>query len=193
MFKKLLGDVIKTTLKTTFDPPVHTTVARPEKIFKTTSSLTSSLSSFYDDSTFTYKSPAIGSVVYCQLGPVEHSGIFIGNNQIVQLNGRGQIECVSPDKFTDHITTIDPDIYIPCNIKTKEPVGYTISSGRAIDKIDKNRNYNLLFDNCHQFSAGCITGDFENPNNFLTWLKDTYEDTVDETIIWLRWRWYSKR
>ncbi|MEO2077383.1 MAG: hypothetical protein ABGX20_18780 [Bacillus sp. (in: firmicutes)] len=190
MFKNLLGDIIKTTIKTTFDPPVHTTVERPEKIFEKPSKTDDFLRSFFDESTYTKTPPALGSLVYCVLGPVEHSGIYIGNNQIVQLNGKGQIECVKPRTFTDHITTYDPDIFIPCKINSKDPVGNVMASGRAIDMINSKRNYNILMDNCHQFSAGCITGDFENPNNFLGWLKESYESSVDETISWVRWRWY---
>jgi hypothetical protein len=99
MFKNFLGELVKTTIKTTFDPPIHTTVDSPSKTLRTESSTSSFLGSFYDNSTFTYKSPAIGSLVFCQLGPVEHSGIYIGNNQIVQLNGKGQIEC----RVTTHL------------------------------------------------------------------------------------------
>ncbi len=38
--------------------------------------------------------PAIGSVVYCDLvaGFADHSGIYIGNNEIVHLNGDGWVE-----------------------------------------------------------------------------------------------------
>jgi len=40
--------------------------------------------------------PKIGSVVYCDLWMVEHSGIYIGNNRIVHLDGSGKIEIVTP-------------------------------------------------------------------------------------------------
>ena len=42
--------------------------------------------------------PVMGSVVYCDLafGHAEHSGIYIGNDQIVHLDGSGDIEIVTP-------------------------------------------------------------------------------------------------
>ena len=38
--------------------------------------------------------------------------------------------------------------------------------------IGAKRSYSWLLDNCHQFCAGCFTGDFDNSNNFLWMLKD---------------------
>lgn len=34
------------------------------------------------------------------------------------------------------------------------------------------RKYNVLIDNCYQFTAGCFIGDLENRNNFLIFLKN---------------------
>ena len=43
--------------------------------------------------------PAVGSLVYCNLGVVaEHSGIYVGGNKIVHLSGDGHIEKVSDKK-----------------------------------------------------------------------------------------------
>jgi cell wall-associated NlpC family hydrolase len=45
-------------------------------------------------------SPVVGSVVYCDLAlTTEHSGIYVGENQIVHLDGDGDIQIVSPDDF----------------------------------------------------------------------------------------------
>ena len=45
--------------------------------------------------------PKKGSVLYCDLsfGIAEHSGIYVGDNRIVHLNGKGEIEAVSPAAF----------------------------------------------------------------------------------------------
>ncbi|MBV7317341.1 hypothetical protein [Shewanella sp. NIFS-20-20] len=50
--------------------------------------------------------------------------------------------------------------------------------------IGNKRKYNMLLDNCHQFSAGCITGNFENSNNFLWMLKDLAE----KEYVFKSWR-----
>ena len=45
--------------------------------------------------------PKKGSVLYCDLTGsfLEHSGIYVGDNRIVHLNGKGEIEVVSPAEF----------------------------------------------------------------------------------------------
>lgn len=54
--------------------------------------------------------------------------------------------------------------------------------------VGKKRNYNLLLDNCHQFASGCITGDFENNDNFLFMLKHTAKEhlNLDTWRVWDR-------
>ena len=49
--------------------------------------------------------PAIGSLVYCNLGVVaEHSGIYVSRNKIVHLSGDGHIEKVSAKKHCERLT-----------------------------------------------------------------------------------------
>ena len=47
--------------------------------------------------------PDFGTIVYCDLGPAEHSGVYTRNGKIAQLNGHGKIELVSPRQFTDNM------------------------------------------------------------------------------------------
>lgn len=113
--------------------------------------------------------PKLGSVVYCDLafGYMEHSGIYIGNNQIVHLNGDGLIESVSPKEFMEGTTACS--IYV--SSLGEHSTGSKNSAQRAINMIGRSREYNFLMDNCHQFSAGCLTGDFNDSINFLWMLK----------------------
>ena len=118
-------------------------------------------------------SPAIGSVVYCDLvlGYAEHSGIYIGNNHIVHLNGDGTIERVTTKQFMNRLDGFGSAIsmYVSCNDGL--PVGLPEAAKRAKSMIGQSREYNLIFDNCHQFTAGCLSGNFENNCNFLVSLK----------------------
>ncbi|GAB6427684.1 hypothetical protein bcgnr5378_07040 [Bacillus cereus] len=132
--------------------------------------------------------PAVGSMVYCMLGPVEHSGIYIGQGYIAHLNGNGEIEVVSPKRFTDHVTTLNTDIFIPMD-NDDYPIGDSEIAFRAIEMVGEERNYNFLMDNCHQFSAGCITGDFENASNFLFLVKHDFSKTMEQDSRWGRWKW----
>ncbi|MCK8107736.1 hypothetical protein MTF64_12700 [Pseudoalteromonas sp. 2CM41L] len=129
--------------------------------------------------------PVIGSVVYCDLlfNYASHSGLYIGNNQIIHLNGKGRIEIVSPEKFISRTTAY----FINVSCKGTQAVGSKAAANRAKKKLNTSRNYNLLFDNCHQFVAGCLTGDFDNnANNFLWILEMTTEDELGSNS-WLPW------
>ncbi|WP_199883051.1 lecithin retinol acyltransferase family protein [Pseudoalteromonas sp. T1lg75] len=128
--------------------------------------------------------PVEGSILYCDLvfGYAEHSGVYIGDGQIVHLNGQGKVEVVSPYEFVEGTTAIN--IYVSC--RNKYAVGCDFTADRARQAIHDKRNYNVLLDNCHQFSAGCITGDFENSSNMLRLLK--YEcETYFRANIWRQW------
>ena len=57
--------------------------------------------------------------------------------------------------------------------------------------IGNERAYNIIMDNCHQFTAECILGEFDNPNNFLFFLKHTVETEMNDgnSIQWLALDW----
>jgi len=74
-------------------------------------------------------------------------------------------------QFINNNNTTAISIYVSC--KNDMPVGSEKVAKRAKNMIDKKRDYNVLFDNCHQFTFGCLTEDFENYDNFLWMLKDT--------------------
>lgn len=131
--------------------------------------------------------PAIGSVLYCDLpaGVAEHSGIYIGDNRIVHLNGKGEMEIVTPAYFLSSFAL--KDIYVSC--MGEEAIGSRQVAENALEKIGKApRNYNLFFDNCHKFTAGCLTGNFNNGNTSLTLLKRQASQTLhaDNWLLWGR-------
>lgn len=105
----------------------------------------------------------VGALVFCELAKgIEHSGIYIGNRQIVEVDGDGNIRKVDFTTFySDSVyrtgknifTMTDPNGKVLCSNKISE---------RAKFKVGEKIKYNLLYENCHKFSAGCITGRFEN-------------------------------
>lgn len=137
----------------------------------------------------TVDNPAIGSVVYCELaaGLAEHSGIYIGNGKIVHLDGEGVIEAVSVKKFMKRLGGINTAISIYVSCKGNKAVGAKAVAKRAKEMIGTSREYNLVLDNCHQFTAGCLTGDFENHCNFLFLLKDEAGERIGADT-WRVWR-----
>lgn len=125
--------------------------------------------SFVDNVVFDKVKPVPGSILYTDLafGYMEHSGVYIGQNQIVHLNSAGKVEIVSPDEFLGH-TAIS--IYV--SSKGTDSVGNDNVAKKANYMVGASRDYNFLMDNCHQFSAGCMNGNFNNSSNFLWMLKD---------------------
>jgi hypothetical protein len=43
--------------------------------------------------------PIEGSIVHCSLFGAEHTGVYVGNNQIVELLGTGEVRIASPEIF----------------------------------------------------------------------------------------------
>ena len=128
--------------------------------------------------------PKIGSVLYCDLafGYADHSGIYIGNGKIVHLSGKGNIEIVTPKQFIDGGTACS--IYVSC--KETASVGCKDTAKRARSMVGRSRSYNFILDNCHQFSSGCLTGDFDNSHNFLWMLKDESSKKINSNS-WRYW------
>ena len=133
----------------------------------------------------TVDAPRPGSVVYCGFlfGQAEHSGIYVGKNRIVSLASTGEIVKQSPEEFLDGLTTGDT-IYVSC--KGKSPVGDADVAKRARRKVGHHRDYNVVLNNCHQFTSGCLTGEFENADNLLETLQDTAASVLGADT-WRAW------
>ena len=130
--------------------------------------------SFVDNVFRTTVKPVPGSLLYCDLAlsTVEHTGIYLGNNEIAHLDGSGIIEVVSPKQFLARLDGWNTAISIYVSCRGKEAVGCSSVAERARSMVGTRRDYNVLLDNCHQFAAGCLSGNYENPNNFLWMVKD---------------------
>jgi len=129
---------------------------------------------------FFYNPLKKGCIVYCDLAVVaEHSGIYIGGSKIVHLDGNGEIEKVNFFKFLERLDGFNPatKIYYSCDEKGKTIKNKEIAN-RAKSMVGRSRDYHVLLDNCHQFTSGCITGNFENTDNFMTFLKDTAQNQL---------------
>jgi len=146
------------------------------------------LESFVDNVFRDMVEPKIGSIVYCELalGQAEHSGVYVGDHQIVHLDGSGFIEIVSPNKFMNRLGGWNTAISIYVSCHDSYAVGSETIAKRAKEKVGSIRDYSLLLDNCHQFTAGCITGNFENSDNFLWMLKDTAKSKMSANT-WRVW------
>ena len=133
------------------------------------------------------RKPIAGTPVYCKLAlVVEHTGIYVGNGKIVHLNGDGNIEAVGPKEFCARLDGLNPTRTIYFAESRGKALGNTAIANRAKKKLDSTRNYNMLFDNCHQFTAGCISGDFDNPCNAF-WMMELEIINKLGFFSWTEW------
>lgn len=120
--------------------------------------------------------PVKGSIIYCDLALIaEHSGIYVGDGNVAHLDGSGNIEIVTQKNFLSRLGGLNPamSIYVSCS--DTNAVGNTVTAERAIAMNGNYTNYNTILNNCHQFTSGCITGNFDNSDNFWWMLKDKAE------------------
>lgn len=144
-------------------------------------------------------SPVPGSIVICKLaGPLaEHSGIYIGDCQygkdiIVDLhitnNGNYEIGAVTAEKFLSNVIG-DHRIYVSTN--GTEAIGNKDIARRALESIGNCGKYNIIGDNCHMFSAYCISGKYQKivTNATLTSLLNKHLKKLGHKA----WRlWYTQ-
>lgn len=136
--------------------------------------------------------PVPGCILLCDLVAGEyHSGNYVENKKIVNLEGTGDICLVTPEKFLARMggLTGAKAIFVSCD-EDGIPAGSDEVAERALKQVNKKRDYNLLFDNCHQFTAGCLNDDFENSNNFTWMLKRRAEEYLG-AVEWLLWDEYD--
>ena len=134
--------------------------------------------------------PAVGSVVFCRLGlnQVEHTGIYIGYNKIIHLEGNGQVKTVTPKEFLARLigfnTLTAQSIYIAC--RNGKPIHSSKVATNAKIYGAHRTDYRLLSNNCHKFTSGCVTGDRHNNDTFFNELESTLKRDygMTEWRIW---------
>ncbi len=116
--------------------------------------------------------PRIGSVLKVKLAiPGQHTGIYIGDDEIVEvanIGGVATVRIVSAEKFiegNDLHSRTGVFIYVACK---QDCEGNCIAMGsediaeRARAAVAETSKYSLLFNNCHMFTEYCITGRKDN-------------------------------
>lgn len=152
-----------------------------------------------DNYLFDKVEPIVGSVLYvdfiASLSVIQHSGIYIGNNEIVHLNGDGLVEIVSPEEFIGGWGGLKcgSSIYVSCNGTT--PVGDLSVANNAKQEVGTKYNYKIYKFNCHHFVVNSLTGfstseddiqGFEYMMSTLTGLKLLARDCINSNN-WRVW------
>lgn len=122
---------------------------------------------YFIDSHFRPKvTPIKGSVLYADLYyAVEHSGIYVGDNQISNIVVDSLATCDSTVRLSDPADFTDKSksgkkIYVSC--RGKRAVGDDDVGNFAYSQVGEKSFYGLVFSNCHTFSTKCVNQSSKN-------------------------------
>lgn len=125
---------------------------------------------------------AAGSLLVCEIFQLfEHTGIYIGEGAIVELQGTGLVRAVSAARFLQDRS--GQQLWVACNT-LGQPIASELVASRAISQIYTYQRYDLIHNNCHRFSASCITGRPEPVTSFFD-LKTELAQFWRTDIRWL--------
>lgn len=128
--------------------------------------------------------PKRGSVLWCHMFNLSHTGIYVGGGKIIHLTGKTNDKPCTIDG-THNLDSFSDGwkIYVSC--KGKNPVG-SESAARYAEKCEgEKRQYNLATHNCHGFIVECLTGVKQNEVRARKPAKETAEHTGMD--CWRRW------
>ena len=98
--------------------------------------------------------PQVGAIVCCGIGGVlDHIGIVVDDDTIVELDGKGLIKPISIRRFTAQRS--GKQIFIACD-STANPIVDKNAALLAMEQIFQYRDYHVIENNCHQFIWQCF-------------------------------------
>lgn len=99
-----------------------------------------------------------GSIVACDLAiGLDHTGIYIGRNRIVERNGDGKIRKVSiKDFFNSSTLRSGVTLYAAC--VNGKIIASPETAKRAREAVGTDSGYHLIDNNCHKLTAYLSTG-----------------------------------
>ncbi|MGI5869680.1 MAG: hypothetical protein ACOX9C_09600 [Kiritimatiellia bacterium] len=93
---------------------------------------------------------------------IEHSGVYLGDGEVAELHGSGGLRRVSLDTFRDGEdeagVRTGAFVYAACDRRTGRVLGSEGAARMARAIVEKvgRLDYNILFNNCHLFTATCL-------------------------------------
>ena len=125
--------------------------------------------------------PQLGAIVCCGIGGVlDHTGIWLGDNTIIEVDGNGLVKPLSPQRFTDDRS--GKGIFIACD-SLGGPLVSEMAAQRAIEQIYQLRDYHLFDNNCHQFIWQCFQPNGLEITTFKS-LSLNIAQLFDRVIYW---------
>lgn len=127
--------------------------------------------------------PTEGAIVCCELyGVLDHTGIWIDRDCIIELGNNGLVKAVSAERFLTERS--GQHIYVACNSQ-HEPVVIENAASRAVSQLYTYREYDVINNNCHRFVHQCLTGSDVELTRFST-LSDATASLAHCALYWER-------
>ncbi len=125
--------------------------------------------------------PEAGSVVCCEVyGVLDHTGIWIDSDTIVELGNNGLVKAVSVERFLAERS--GDNIFVACDHNHKAIV-IPNAEQRAINEVFSYRGYDVIHNNCHRFVNYCLTGKERELTRFQS-LNDSIFEISGKNIYW---------
>lgn len=100
--------------------------------------------------------PTPGSIVCCEVfNLLDHTGIWIDQDTIIELSDSGLVKSVSCQRFMEERS--GKNLFVACNHQ-HEPIVIDGCESRAIQSVFSYREYDVINNNCHRFVNYCLTG-----------------------------------
>ena len=137
----------------------------------------------------TFVTPMPGSIVCCEVyNMLDHTGIWIDENSIIELSNSGLVKAVSTQRFLDERS--GENMFVACDDQ-HVPIIIDGCEQRAINQIFSYREYDVINNNCHRFVNSCLSGQdielttFATLNKQLAKLsqKNIYWDKVNVNLL----------
>lgn len=125
--------------------------------------------------------PVTGSVVCCEVfNFLDHTGIWIDRDTIIELSNNGLVKSVSAERFLTERS--GENIFVACDHK-HQPIHNIKAADRAVSQLFTYREYDLINNNCHRFVNYCLTGEDEKISRFSS-LNKSLSQLSGENIYW---------
>ncbi|MCG9696345.1 lecithin retinol acyltransferase family protein [Shewanella sp. Isolate11] len=125
--------------------------------------------------------PKPGSIVCCFVfGVIEHTGIWLGEDTLLELHGSGLIRPISSARFLAGRS--GSRIFQACDHQHQPLIADKILI-RAEQAIYQYRDYDLFDNNCHRFVWSCVSGE-ELPVSSFAKLNRLLGQYFKQAIYW---------
>ena len=133
----------------------------------------------------------VGSIIAVKLGLIfEHTGIYIGDGQVIELYGDGSINQITLKQFMfgaykDNPSLLDIVARTGLNIYTACHKGNILSDHTAAERATllkaryQKIDYHILNNNCHMFSGFCLFGQKFQENHGCRFFTNLTQNIVD--------------